>query len=99
MSLLTDILLQYTGSSYSDLTSALKSRILERSRGEEAELAAPGNHYLSKLNDLYRPWIMKCGLPYLVVDTEAVDFRAEEGLERVIEGIVDKVPGSRVLFD
>ena len=27
MSLLTDILLQYTGSSYSDLTSALKSRI------------------------------------------------------------------------
>ena len=42
---------------------------------------------------------MKCGLPYLVVDTEAVDFRAEEGLERVIEGIVDKVPGSRVLFD
>ena len=78
---------------------ALKSRILERSRGEEAELAAPGNLYLAKLNDLYRPWIMKCGLPYLVVDTEVVDFRTEEGLEQVVEGIVGKVPGSRVLFD
>ena len=78
---------------------ALKSRILERSRGEEAELAAPGNLYLSKLNDLYRPWIMKCGLPYLVVDTEAIDFRTGDGLERVVQGIVDKVPGARALFD
>ena len=77
---------------------ALKSRILGRSRGEEAELAAPGNHYLSNLNDLYRPWIMKSGFPYLIIDTEEIDFRTDEGLERVIEGIVQKVPGSEQLF-
>ena len=78
---------------------ALKERILGRSRGEEAELAAPGNHYLANQNDLYRPWIMKCGLPYLIVDTEEIDFRTAEGLERVIEGIVGKVPGAAQLFD
>ncbi|NNJ64413.1 MAG: deoxynucleoside kinase, partial [Xanthomonadales bacterium] len=54
---------------------ALKSRIMERSRGEEAELADPANHYLSNLNDLYRPWIMKSGFPYLIIDTEEIDFR------------------------
>jgi len=77
---------------------ALKGRILGRSRGEEAELAAPGNNYLSNLNDLYRPWIMKSGFPYLVIDTEEIDFRTEEGLEQVIEGIVNKVPGASALF-
>ncbi|MFT5140026.1 MAG: deoxyadenosine/deoxycytidine kinase [Lysobacterales bacterium] len=78
---------------------ALKSRILDRSRGEEAELAHPKNTYLSNLNDLYRPWIMKCGFPYLIIDTQAVDFRTEEGLELVIEGIVGRVPGTRSLFE
>ncbi len=77
---------------------ALKSRILERNRGEESELARPDNHYLSNLNDLYRPWIMKSGFPYLIIDTEEIDFRTDEGLERVIEGIVRKVPGSDELF-
>ena len=79
--------------------AALKQRIIGRSRGEEAELASPGNPYLANLNNLYRPWIMKCGLPYLVIDTEAIDFRTEAGLETVIEGIVRKVPGARQLFD
>lgn len=77
---------------------ALKSRIVGRSRGEEVELASPDNPYLANLNNLYRPWIMKCGLPYLVVDTEAVDFRTEEGLEKVVEGIVRKVPEAARLF-
>ena len=77
---------------------ALKSRIVGRSRGEETELASPGNSYLSNLNDLYRPWIMKCGFPYLVIDTEAVDFRTEEGLEQVVADIVKTVPGSGRLF-
>ena len=77
---------------------ALKSRIVGRSRGEEAELAIPGNSYLSNLNDLYRPWIMKCGFPYLVIDTEAVDFRTEEGLEQVVADIVKTVPGTGRLF-
>jgi len=79
--------------------AALKSRILGRSRGEEAELAHPENSYLSNLNVLYRPWIMKCGFPYLIIDTEAIDFRTEEGLEQVIEGIVKRVPGSGKLFE
>ena len=79
--------------------SSLKSRILERSRGEEAELASPENTYLSDLNDLYRPWIMKSGLRYLVIDTEEYDFRTEEGLEHVIEGIVGTIPGTRRLFE
>ncbi len=78
---------------------ALKSRIMERSRGEESELASPDNRYLSNLNDLYRPWIMKCGYPYLIIDTEAVDFRTEEGLEQVVQGIVQSVPGAARLFE
>ena len=77
----------------------LRKRILERSRGEEAELASPKNNYLSNLNDLYRPWIMKSGYPYLIIDTEAVDFRTKKGLEQVIEGIIEKVPGAKRLFE
>jgi deoxyadenosine/deoxycytidine kinase len=77
---------------------ALKHRIVGRSRGEESELANPDNQYLANLNELYRPWIMKCGLPYLIIDTEEIDFRTDEGLEQVIEGIVSKVPGARALF-
>jgi len=77
----------------------LKGRILERSRGEEAELANPENSYLSNLNDLYRPWIMKCGHPYLIVDTEAIDFRTGEGLEQVVEGIITRIPGAKRLFE
>jgi deoxyadenosine/deoxycytidine kinase len=79
--------------------SALKSRILDRSRGEEATLADPDNHYLSNLNDLYRPWIMKSGFPFLIIDTEEIDFRTKEGLEQVIEGIISRVPGSKMLFE
>ena len=78
---------------------ALKSRIIGRSRGEETELASPENTYLSNLNDLYRPWIMKCGHPYLIVDTEAIDFRTEEGLEQVVKGIINAVPGTGRLFE
>ena len=78
---------------------ALKSRIMERSRGEEAELADPANHYLSNLNDLYRPWIMKSGFPYLIIDTEEIDFRTGEGLEAVVQGIVQQVPGAQTLFE
>jgi deoxyadenosine/deoxycytidine kinase len=77
----------------------LKSRIVGRSRGEESELARPGNSYLSNLNDLYRPWIMKCGFPYLIVDTEEIDFRTEEGLEQVVGDIIRTVPGTKGLFD
>jgi deoxyadenosine/deoxycytidine kinase len=79
--------------------SSLKERILERSRGEEAELASAENTYLTDLNDLYRPWIMKSGLPYLIIDTEAIDFRTEDGLEQVIEGIIGTVPGTKRLFE
>jgi len=78
--------------------SALKNRILGRSRGEEADLAHPKSQYLSNLNDLYRPWIMKSGHPYLIIDTEEVDYRTDEGLDRVIEGIIEKVPGTERLF-
>lgn len=78
---------------------ALKQRIRERSRGEESELASPENAYLSNLNDLYRPWIMKSGFPYLIIDTETVDFRTAEGLEQVVAGIVRSLPGARALFD
>ena len=78
---------------------ALKTRIVERSRGEESELASADNTYLSNLNDLYRPWIMKCGHPYLIIDTEAIDFRTDEGLEQVVEGIVRSVPETRRLFE
>lgn len=78
---------------------ALKNRIIDRSRGEETELASPENTYLSNLNDLYRPWIMKCGHPYLIIDTEAIDFRTTEGLEQVVEGIIAAVPGTRRLFE
>lgn len=77
---------------------ALKTRIVSRNRGEESDLANPGNNYLSNLNTLYRPWIMKCGYPYLIVDTEAIDFRTEEGLEEVIAGIIRSVPGTERLF-
>ena len=82
----------------SDVES-LKSRILERRRGEEADLANPENTYLTDLNDLYRPWIMKSGLPYLIIDTEEHDFRTEDGLEHVVEGIIGTVPGTRRLFE
>jgi len=78
---------------------ALKSRIIGRSRGEEAELASSGNSYLSNLNDLYRPWIMKCGFPYLIIDTEVVDFRTEEGLEQVVADIIRAVPATGRLFE
>jgi len=78
---------------------ALKDRIVGRARGEEAELAQAENNYLSNLNDLYRPWIMKCGFPYLIVDTEEIDLRTEEGLEEVISEIVQIVPGTMRLFD
>jgi deoxyadenosine/deoxycytidine kinase len=77
---------------------ALKSRIVGRSRDEESELANPGNNYLSNLNVLYRPWIMKCGFPYLIIDTEAVDFRTDDGLEQVVADIVRTVPGTAKLF-
>jgi len=76
----------------------LKTRIVGRSRGEESELAGPDNSYLSNLNDLYRPWIMKCGFPYLIIDTEAVDFRTEDGLEQVVADIIRSVPGTERLF-
>ena len=78
---------------------ALKQRIRERSRGEESELASPGNAYLANLNDLYRPWIMKSGFPYVIIDTEVVDFRADAGLEQVVEEIVRALPGTHSLFD
>ena len=78
---------------------ALKERIVGRNRGEESELASPDNSYLSNLNDLYRPWIMKCGYPYLIIDTEAIDFRSGEGLEQVVEGIVRTVPETGGLFE
>ena len=77
---------------------ALKTRIVGRSRGEESELANPENTYLSNLNDLYRPWIMKCGHPYLIIDTEEIDFRTELGLEKVVEGIIRSVPATKGLF-
>ena len=77
---------------------ALKSRIIGRDRWEETELAKPENNYLANLNELYRPWIMKCGLPYLIIDTEDIDFRTPEGLEQVVEGIVGAVPGTIGLF-
>jgi deoxyadenosine/deoxycytidine kinase len=77
---------------------ALKSRIIGRDRWEETELAKPDNNYLANLNELYRPWIMKCGLPYLIIDTEAIDFRTQDGLEQVVEGIVGAVPGTAELF-
>ena len=78
---------------------ALKQRIRERSRGEESELASPGNAYLANLNDLYRPWIMKSGFPYVIIDTEVVDFRTDAGLEQVVEEIVRALPGTHSLFD
>ena len=79
--------------------AALKTRIVKRSRGEESELAAQGNNYLSNLNDLYRPWIMKCGHPYLIIDTEAIDFRTPAGLEQVVEGIIRSVASTKRLFE
>jgi hypothetical protein len=42
---------------------------------------------------------MKCGFPYLVIDTESVDFRTRKGLEKVVEGIIRTVPGTSKLFD
>jgi deoxyadenosine/deoxycytidine kinase len=78
---------------------ALKERIVGRNRGEESELARAENNYLSNLNELYRPWIMKCGHPYLIIDTEEVDFRTRRGLEQVVEGIVSAVPGTKRLFE
>ena len=78
---------------------ALKSRIVGRNRGGESDLASEENTYLSNLNDLYRPWIMKCGFPYLIVDTEAVDFRTADGLEQVVTDIIRTVPGTQSLFE
>jgi deoxyadenosine/deoxycytidine kinase len=77
---------------------ALKSRIVGRNRSGESDLASPESTYLSNLNDLYRPWIMKCGFPYLIVDTEAVDFRTADGLEQVVTDIIRTVPGTKSLF-
>ena len=77
----------------------LKARIVDRSRGAESELARPENAYLTNLNALYRPWIMKCGFPFLIIDTEAVDFRTAYGLEHVVAGIIRKVPGTERLFN
>jgi deoxyadenosine/deoxycytidine kinase len=78
---------------------ALKARIVSRSRGEESELAKPENAYLANLNELYRPWIMKCGYPYLIIDTEAIDFRTPDGLEQVVAGIIRNVPATEGLFE
>ena len=41
---------------------------------------------------------MKCGFPYLIVDTEAIDFRTQEGLEQVVTDIIRTVPGTEKLF-
>ena len=79
--------------------AALKARIVGRSRGEESNLASPGNTYLSNLNDLYRPWIMKSGFPYIIIDTELIDFRTDNGLEQVVTKIIDTVPGTKSLFE
>jgi len=79
--------------------ATLKGRIVERSRHGESDLAQPDNNYLANLNDLYRPWIMKSGFPYLIIDTEEIDFRTDEGLEAVVQGIVETVPGTRSLFE
>ena len=38
------------------------------------------------------------GFPYLIIDTEEIDFRTEEGLDKVIEGIIHRVPGTQRLF-
>jgi len=78
---------------------ALKKRIIARNRPEEIRLADPDNNYLRKLNDLYRPWIMKSKLPYVIIDTESVDYRADSGLEQVVDRIVERVPGMRDLFE
>jgi hypothetical protein len=42
---------------------------------------------------------MKCGYPYLIIDTEAVDFRTGEGLESVVTDIIRTVPGTGKLFE
>ena len=42
---------------------------------------------------------MKCGHPYLIIDTEAIDFRTPAGLEQVVEGIIRSVPDTRRLFE
>ena len=76
----------------------LKGRIVGRSRGEESELASPENTYLRNLNVLYRPWIMKSGLPYVIIDTEEIDFLTEDGLEEVVRSIVRELPGASRLF-
>jgi hypothetical protein len=41
---------------------------------------------------------MKCGFPYLIIDTEVVDFRTDEGLEQVVADIVRTVPDTERLF-
>lgn len=79
--------------------ATLKGRIVGRDRDGEAELADPDNAYLANLNDLYRPWIMKSGFPYLIIDTEEIDFRTAQGLEEVVDGIIERVPGTRSLFE
>lgn len=78
---------------------ALKKRIIARNRPEEAELAHPEDNYLRKLNDLYRPWIVKSGLPFVIIDTEAVDYRADAGLEHVVDRIIEAKPEMRALFE
>jgi hypothetical protein len=42
---------------------------------------------------------MKSGFPYLIIDTEAIDFRTEDGLEQVVTNIIDTVPGTGKLFE
>jgi hypothetical protein len=42
---------------------------------------------------------MKCGHPYLIIDTEEIDFRTGQGLEQVVEGIIRSVPGTGRLFE
>jgi hypothetical protein len=42
---------------------------------------------------------MKCGFPYLIVDTEAIDFRTADGLEQVVTDIIRTVPGTQSLFE
>jgi len=42
--------------------------------------------------------VMKSGYPYPILDTEEIDFRADGGLEKVVEGIVRQVFWAKELF-
>jgi len=76
----------------------LKRRILERERVEEFELAKPENTYLKELDNLYRPWIVECEFPKIVIDTQTYDIRTDEGLEFVVEEMVKLIPDMERLF-